>query len=299
MAMAKSLLPWCIYQRTSVPLTAILLTLAVWTPFPAVVAKPISLTEIDNWRIYPVRSQEEAAVIEWGHSAIISALDAAVAHFGPQTTQAALLEVETKPILAEPLDGTWKDQEEWVKNQTADGKSAQVRLLDNADAIHGNVAVMTDVALTRHNNDTNPNDVHHGLTGLDLAIMAQASGAAALLIVHIDETRPDDMYRLAIPAGREAEASKIDIPVAVISLASANVLTTATVTETSKQEDVINNGMPDRYVRTFVSRCTCLKRVCLERNVFVANTLLTEFACMPEAIAPSLKTWKQQNQLSI
>jgi hypothetical protein len=251
MVMAMSLLPRCIYQRTAATLAAILLTLAVWTPFTAVVAKPTSVAEIDDWRIYPVRSQEEAAVIEWGHSAIISALDAAVAHFGPQTTQAALLEVETKPILAEPLDGTWKDHEEWLKSQTADGKSTTLRLLDNADAIHGNVAVMTDVALTRHN-DTNPNDgSSQGLTGLDLAIMAQASGAAALLIVHVDESRPDDMYRLAIPAGREAEASKIDIPVAVISLSSATVLTTATVTETSKQEDVINNGMPDRYVRTF------------------------------------------------
>ena len=33
------------------------------------------------------RTSEEAAVIEWGHSAIISALDGAVAAFGPQTSQ--------------------------------------------------------------------------------------------------------------------------------------------------------------------------------------------------------------------
>ena len=33
------------------------------------------------------RTSEEAAVIEWGHSAIISALDGAVATFGPQTSQ--------------------------------------------------------------------------------------------------------------------------------------------------------------------------------------------------------------------
>ena len=32
-------------------------------------------------------TSEEAAVVEWGHSAIISALDGAVAAFGPQTSQ--------------------------------------------------------------------------------------------------------------------------------------------------------------------------------------------------------------------
>ena len=37
--------------------------------------------------IYINSTSEEAAVVEWGHSAIISALDGAVAAFGPQTSQ--------------------------------------------------------------------------------------------------------------------------------------------------------------------------------------------------------------------
>jgi hypothetical protein len=58
-----------------------------------------------DYSVYPRRTEEEAAVLEWGHSAIISALDASVARFGPQTTEAALLEVECMPILASPLNG--------------------------------------------------------------------------------------------------------------------------------------------------------------------------------------------------
>ena len=52
----------------------------------------------NNYREFPLRTAEEAAVIEWGHSAIISALDVSVAHFGPQTVDAAVFEVETKPV---------------------------------------------------------------------------------------------------------------------------------------------------------------------------------------------------------
>lgn len=211
------------------------------------------LQDIENYRVYPVRSQDEAAVIEWGHSAIISALDAAVAHFGPQTAQAALLEVETTPVLAEPVNGVWTkedvteadvaDAEGEEKEDAAEetSKPKKIRLLDNADEVHGNVVVMTDTG---------------GVEGLDLALMAQASGAAALIVVHVDEDRPDDIYRLAVPVGREEEARSVDIPVVVVSLASANVLTTATVTADTPTDEIVNHGMPDRYVTTDTGRDT-------------------------------------------
>ena len=176
-----------------------------------------SLDELD-YRIFPRRTEEEAAVLEWGHSAIISALDASVAHFGPQTAQAALLEVETAPILAVPLTGVNKEKETVVK-------------LDNAEEVHGNMVIMTNQG---------------ELTGIELAKIAKASGAAALLVVNVDSKHPDDIYRLEVNEEDREAADAIDIPVVMISYNSANVLTTATVTSDMKAEDVVNNGMPDR-----------------------------------------------------
>eukprot|EP00533_Pseudo-nitzschia_delicatissima_P015719 CAMPEP_0197278750 /NCGR_PEP_ID=MMETSP1432-20130617/19158_1 /TAXON_ID=44447 /ORGANISM="Pseudo-nitzschia delicatissima, Strain UNC1205" /LENGTH=513 /DNA_ID=CAMNT_0042745181 /DNA_START=97 /DNA_END=1638 /DNA_ORIENTATION=- len=173
-----------------------------------------------DYNIYPRRTEEEAAVFEWGHSAIISALDASVARFGPQTRQAALLEVECMPILATPVNGAMKE----------DGSNA-IKKLRNADEVDGNIVVMTN---------------NGGLTGVEMAKIAKLSGAAALMVVNIDEKRPDDIYRLDVFEGEEADAEDIDIPVVMISLNSANVLTTATVQPHMKQEDIVNNGMPER-----------------------------------------------------
>ena len=173
----------------------------VWTTVAA-----RSLSEIDEYLVFPQRSMEEAVVLEWGFSAIISALDGSAATFGPQTSQAALMEVETMPILAQPADGVLSDEEATV--------------LDNAEEIFGNMCVMTNAG---------------GLSGVQMATLAQNSGAAALLVVNVDKSRPDDIYRLEPLEGEDA--SHIDIPVVMISLNSANVLTT-----TGK----VNNGMPDR-----------------------------------------------------
>jgi hypothetical protein len=195
-----------------------------------------------EYRVYPVRSAEEAAVIEWGHSAIISALDASVAHFGPQTSQAALLEIETAVILADPVDG---------KN---------VEQLRNADEIFGKAVIMTDTAL--HASKTADGEEEAvTMTGVDLAILAQKSGAAALIVVNLDEDRPDDIYRLEIPDHQIELASTIDIPVVVISLNSANVLATANSNNNNPNEppdhttELAEQGMPDRYVaphRSFI-----------------------------------------------
>ncbi|KAG7360876.1 PA domain containing protein [Nitzschia inconspicua] len=181
-----------------------------------------------EYSVYPRRTEEEAAVLEWGHSAIISALDASVARFGPQTSQAALLEVECMPILANPLNGVSKDVASEEGNEEG-SKNPTLQKLRNAEEVHGNIVVMTN---------------NGGLSGVQMARIAKLSGAAALLVVNIDEQRPDDIYRLDVLEGEDAD--DIDIPVVMISLNSANVLTTATVEANMDPSDVVNHGMPER-----------------------------------------------------
>jgi hypothetical protein len=183
--------------------------------------KQQNLAELD-YRVYPRRTEAEAAVLEWGHSAIISALDASVARFGPQTTQAALLEVECMPVLAVPINGVGN-------RKTEEDQEIPILALDNADDVHGNMVVMTNNA---------------GLSDVGMAKVAKLSGAAALLVVNIDEERPDDIYRLELLEGEDGD--EIDIPIVMISLNSANVLTTATVTSDMDASQVVNNGMPER-----------------------------------------------------
>ena len=180
-----------------------------------------STTSIDveslQYRVYPRRTHEEAAVIEWGHSAIISALDVSVAHFGPQTSQAALFEVETMPILASPINGAMFTNKE---------EGPVIRPLDNAEDVEGNVVVMTNAGGL--------------LSGIQMAQIAQKSGAAALLVVNMDEKHPDDIYRLV------GDDTTIDIPVVMMSYNSATILTSATVTPETKPEEIVNHGMPER-----------------------------------------------------
>ena len=181
-----------------------------------------------DYRVFPKRSAEEAAVLEWGNSAIITALDASVAYFGPQTKDAALLEVETRPILAKPLNGV----------RSADSKAYQelgtplpVVPLENQDEVVGSMVIMTNES---------------GLTGVQLAKIAQESGAAALLVVNFDSERPDDIYRL--PADDDA-AAEIEIPVVMISLNSANLLASAMYDATSRRTPpsrLTNKYLPDR-----------------------------------------------------
>ena len=99
-----------------------------------------------QYRIFPQRTSEEAAVIEWGHSAIISALDGAVATFGPQTTQGASFEVETAVVLANPIDGVGR----WKSNNSDETLSDFEReypgKLKNAADVEGNMLIMTDAA---------------------------------------------------------------------------------------------------------------------------------------------------------
>jgi hypothetical protein len=221
-----------------------------------------SLQDLE-YRIYPRRTEEEAAVLEWGHSAIISALDASVANFGPQTSQAAILEVEAKPVLASPVNGVQEDDDDEEDVEDAEGKkkSKRVRKLVNADEVHGNMVVMTNTG---------------EFTGLEMATIAQESGAAALLVVNVDEDRPDDIHRLPAEEGSD----KIDIPVVMISLNSANVLTSASVSPRMKKSQIVNNGMPDR-VRLYAGgdRPFFEDVEAAEPTIYLIHNLLTKEEC--------------------
>ena len=245
---------------------------------------------IDTYRLYPQRHREEAAVIEWGHSAIISAIDASVAYFGPQTSDAAVFEVETSPLLADPIDGIT-----YTNPETKEGGTT-VSVLKNADEIHGNVAVMTDVATVSSNSDVDGLSSKSSslLSCLDLAIIAQNSKAAALMIVHINEDRPDDAPRCVIPKGREQEAASIDIPIVTISLASVDVFTSATVKEDTKPEDIVNHGMPERYECSYCCVVSMLySAMCIQIKIMVLTYLIgttfVGFDYMREVNVPFLR----------
>jgi PA domain len=239
-----------------------------------------------KYRTYPRRSEDEAAVIEWGNSAIISAIDASVAYFGPQTSQAALLEVETMPILAFPINGVRDVAKPQSTSEIETDRevfdSEKLRKLDNSDDVFGNAVVMTNTG---------------GLSGVEMALLAQNSGAAALVVVNVDEERPDDIHRLFANQDEDDKAKSIDIPVVMISLNSANVLTTATVTAEMQHEDIINHGMPERYV-VFAVILFSLSKV--SYSIAMGGSFFTvisiESACMLVVIDLSSKMLKLQNR---
>ena len=226
-------------------------------------AKITTLNSDKGIDLYPLRRTSEAAVVEWGHSAVISALDAAVASFGPQTSLGAFFEVEAAPILAVPIDGkggvTLTND---VENVPYPG------VLDNAEDVAGNMVVMTNVA---------------GMSGVTMARIAQESGAAALMVVNVmDTSSPDYIYSLSPEndAEKEYAESKIDIPVVMVGLASGNLLTTATVTEGMEEKDVVNNGMPDR-VRLYAAgdRPYFEDSSSSDPVVYLIHNMLTEDEC--------------------
>uniref|UniRef100_A0A7S4K5L6 Prolyl 4-hydroxylase alpha subunit domain-containing protein n=1 Tax=Odontella aurita TaxID=265563 RepID=A0A7S4K5L6_9STRA len=178
---------------------------------------------------FPQRTSEEAAVVEWGHSAIISALDAVVAGFGTQTSRGAFFEVEAAPVLADPIDGVGEKTEAEYPGP-----------LKNSDEIHGNMAVITN---------------HADLSPVMLTRIAKDSGAAALMVVNTADgaDQPDYVYRMEAETDEEARWAEenVDIPVVMVSRTSGNVLTTATIPEEMRNdpnaaEHAPNGGMPDR-----------------------------------------------------
>eukprot|EP00563_Minutocellus_polymorphus_P003113 CAMPEP_0181045242 /NCGR_PEP_ID=MMETSP1070-20121207/13700_1 /TAXON_ID=265543 /ORGANISM="Minutocellus polymorphus, Strain NH13" /LENGTH=543 /DNA_ID=CAMNT_0023123751 /DNA_START=5 /DNA_END=1636 /DNA_ORIENTATION=+ len=186
-----------------------------------------------EYDVFPTRTSAEAAVVEWGHSAIISALDGAVASFGPQTSRGAFFEVEAMPVLADPVDG---NVDKLFTKDGADDADLTTLKLKNTDEVEGNMVVMTNAA---------------GLSGVEMARLAKNSGAAALMVVNTDKDHPDYIYSLEPEDDAEAAYAEahIDIPVLMVSRTSGNVLTTATVQEGMTQEEIKelpNHGMPER-----------------------------------------------------
>ena len=219
-------------------------------------------------RVFPQRTSAEAAIVEWGHSAIISALDGAVASFGPQTSMGASFEVETAPVLANPIDGVGNRLKLDDNNMDVSSKMMQLPRLDNSDAALGNMVIMTDSA---------------GLSGVAMARIAKISGAAALMIVNTDERAGDYIYSLEPETDEEAKyaTDHIDIPVFMVSLQAGNVITTALATD-DMDADVVNAGgaLPDR-VRLYAGgdRPFFEDAVSQHPLVYLIHNLLTNEEC--------------------
>ena len=196
-------------------------------------------TATSSHRIFPQRTSKEAAVIEWGHSAVISALDGAVATFGPQTSQGASFEVETGVVLADPIDGLGsRKSRDGNNNDYDDGLSEFQRYgsakLNNADGAEGKMLIMTDAA---------------GLSGVTMARIAKEAGAAALTVVNTDPVSADFIYSLSPLTDEERAYAEehVDIPVVMVSLQAGNVITTAMATE-DMDPKAVNRGeaLPER-----------------------------------------------------
>ncbi|KAL7554994.1 hypothetical protein ACHAWF_018582 [Thalassiosira exigua] len=270
MASAASPSPPSRASAMSSPVAAALLLLICTLAAPAAAASTGGIA-----RVFPQRTSQEAAVIEWGHSAIISALDGAVAAFGPQTSQGANFEVETAPVLARPIDGVGKrPKKEEGDAESGGGASStptsdmELPPLENADEVAGNMVIMTDAA---------------GLSGVAMARIAKESGAAALMVVNTDEDAGDYIYRLDAETEEEAAyaAERIDIPVVMVSLQAGNVITTALVTD-DMDASVVNRGggLPDR-VRLYAGgdRPFFEDAVSKSPMVYLIHNMLTSEEC--------------------
>eukprot|EP00550_Attheya_septentrionalis_P002762 CAMPEP_0198291306 /NCGR_PEP_ID=MMETSP1449-20131203/8876_1 /TAXON_ID=420275 /ORGANISM="Attheya septentrionalis, Strain CCMP2084" /LENGTH=508 /DNA_ID=CAMNT_0043989923 /DNA_START=118 /DNA_END=1644 /DNA_ORIENTATION=- len=215
--------------------------------------------ETMEYDVYPRRHSEEAAVIEWGHSAVISAIDACVASFGPQTSRGAFFEVEAAPILASPIDGNIFGKPEGdnaeVKTYV---KDMELKPLDNAEEIHGNMVVMSNAG---------------GLSGVLLAAIAKKSGAGALMVVNVDPNHPDLIERIEpVTEDEEEFAKEIDFPVVMVSYSSAGTLTSG--------GDESSHGMPDR-VRLYAGGDRPFFEDVVSQNptVYLIHNLLSSEEC--------------------
>eukprot|EP00551_Chaetoceros_affinis_P012011 CAMPEP_0203682094 /NCGR_PEP_ID=MMETSP0090-20130426/44691_1 /ASSEMBLY_ACC=CAM_ASM_001088 /TAXON_ID=426623 /ORGANISM="Chaetoceros affinis, Strain CCMP159" /LENGTH=594 /DNA_ID=CAMNT_0050550867 /DNA_START=241 /DNA_END=2025 /DNA_ORIENTATION=+ len=218
---------------------------------------------------YPLREESKAAIVEWGNSAIISALDAAVADFGVPTSHSAFFEVETSPILADPVDG--RGGKPFINTDTDTDEEYNVPYpgpLDNADEVRGNLLVMTNQA---------------NMSGVTMARIAKESGAAALMVVNVDQETPDLIYSLSIENSDEQvyAENEIDFPVVMVSLASGNLITTATVEEGMEEEDIVNNGMPERIRLYAAGDRPFFEDVSSQSPVlYLIHNLMTEEECL-------------------
>lgn len=69
-------------------------------------ATNVAVAEAKKLTTYPQRTNDDSALLEWGHSAVIHAADAVVAQFGLKTLdQEFELGIEAAPIFAKPSQG--------------------------------------------------------------------------------------------------------------------------------------------------------------------------------------------------
>ena len=114
------------------------------------------------------------------------------------------------------------------------------------------------------------------ISGVKMAEISQKSGAAALMVVNVqDSETPDYIYSLQPEDDTEAQWAEenIEIPVIMVSLSSGNVLTSA-------QDPQNNNGMPER-VRLYAGgdRPFFEDASSLEPMVYLIHNLLSDEEC--------------------
>lgn len=218
-----------------------ILTVLLWCLFSTNVSASMDSNNNIPYKRFPQRQDSEAAVVEWGNSAIISAIDAAVASFGPQTNLGAFFEVETTPVIGIPLNGRGNKDNVMEEEDESDTKGANVPYpgpLDNADDVHGNMVILT-------NEQSN-------MSPVALARVAKESNAVALMIVNVNPDHPDTIYSMQ-PLNEEERLyaqEHIDIPVIMVSLASGNLITTAASPTSDinqkEEQQVPTLALPDR-----------------------------------------------------
>ena len=88
------------------------------------------------------------------------------------------------------------------------------------------------------------------------------------------------MHANEVDDGEEEDSNQVDIPVVMISLNSANVLTTATVTPEMTSEEIVNHGMPER-VRLYAGgdRPFFEDIDPVDPTLYLIHNLLTEEEC--------------------
>jgi hypothetical protein len=101
--------------------------LMVWTAYflcLGYLATNVAVAEAKKLTTYPQRTNDDSALLEWGHSAVIHAADAVVAQFGLKTVDQEFdLGIEAAPIFARPSQGC-----EPLRN--AHDVTSQVRVVD-------------------------------------------------------------------------------------------------------------------------------------------------------------------------
>jgi len=160
--------------------------------FAAGVAAAYSSPSLDDYESYPKRSEADAAVIEWGHSAMIQSVDAVVAAFGSQIseTEAALFEVEASIVMARPP-------------QACGAKGALV----NEDDLRGQIALV----------------MRGGCSFATKAAIAVKAGAAALVVINNDAASPDHTFAMD---NNDLSEVAIDIPCVMVSYNGGQALLT-------------------------------------------------------------------------